>query len=136
MKIKTIETFETTDGRLHRSRSSAEYHQTRIDNTARANDLLVKGASLGVALRESNLVPAECYPELDEVFTTTKLVISHWQCRDEPGYSVAHVEDDGGIYVFGHAGSWSGSYGAVCSLMDVSRYWIETKRRAPKESQP
>lgn len=133
MKIKTIETFETTDGQLHRSRTSAEYHQTRIDNTAKANELLIKGESLGAAMRAAKLVPADCYHELDELFTTTKLVISHWQCRDEAGYSVVRVEDDGGIYVFGNAGSWRGSYGSVCSLTEVSRYWIETKRRCPTQ---
>jgi len=69
------------------------------------------------------------YPELDEVFASTKLVIEHWQCRDQAGYQTREVSPSGDVFVSGDAGSWSGPYGSVCSPSEVARYWLDTKQR-------
>lgn len=126
---KEIVSYQTSDLELHRSKSAAEYHQRRIDGSALATKMLDEGASVGAAMRAGELLPDGCYPELDEVFASTKLIISHWQCRDTPGYSPVRFEIDGGIFVFGDAGSWSGPWGSVVSCQDLVRYWLDTKRR-------
>ena len=126
---RSIEAFETSDREIHRSRSAAEWHQQRLDGCTTANRMLDDGASVGASLRAGGLLPDGVYPELDEVFASTKLVISHWQCRDQSGYQPTRITSDGGVYVFGDAGSWSGPYGAVCSPQDLVRYFVDTKKR-------
>lgn len=126
---RAIEAFETTDCKIHRNRASAEHHQQQLDAAMRANVMLNAGVSVGVAARESGLVVGDHYHDLDDLFVTTPMVISHWQCREEPGYMPVRFEN-GGMFVWGDAGSWSGPYGAHCNLGDVQRYWQETKRRA------
>ena len=74
------------------------------------------------------------YHGLAEVTKDTKLIISHWQCRDQPGYQPRHVDSDGMVYVSGDAGSWSGPYGSKCSPQDVARYWLDTKAKTRKET--
>lgn len=124
--------FETSDGNLYRSLQIAEDHQRRIDGAIKATAMLEAGTSLGLALRSNDFISAASYPELDEVFASTKLVIPHWQCRDQPGYRPVRVTLDGEVFVHGHAGSWSGPYGARCRPKDVVRYWLDTKARAAR----
>lgn len=130
-----IEVYECSDGTFRRSREAAEYHQGRIDNAKRATDMLDAGKSLGAALREVGFIPVDYLPALDEVFASTKLVISHWQCRDEPGYQPICVHSDGTVFVHGHAGSWSGPYGADCSVADIDFFWRRTKEQAERAEQ-
>ena len=123
-----LDAFRTSDLKLFVHQSSAEDWQRRLDGAARATMRLQHGASLHAALMEGDLISkAEHYPELAEVFAETKLVIRHWQCRDEAGYQPISVNADGSIFVHGHAGSWSGPYGADCSPSDVISYWERTK---------
>lgn len=129
-----VEMYETSDGKLHDRRSKAESHEKRIAAVAEANRLFVAGASLTGAMREAGLLPDGICLDLDEVFTTTELVIRHWQCRDNPGYRPCSILIDGGVYVHGHAGSWSGPYGSACTLQDLSRYWRDTKEWHAAES--
>lgn len=124
---REVVSYETADGKLHMSKTYADYWQGRLDGAARATTLLRQGASLYASLVEGGFLPVGIYLELDEVFASTKLVISHWQCRDEAGYQPRSIDADGGIWVGGHAGSWSGPYGATCSAVDVARYWATTK---------
>ena len=131
---KTVTSYQTSDNQLHPTESSARWWQSRLEGAALATRMLEEGRSLGASLREGGFLPADICPSLDEVFTTTKLVISHWQCRDEPGYAPAYITPDGGIFVHGHAGSWSGPYGANCSATEVERYWLDTKNRAERQA--
>lgn len=126
---KMVEAFETSDGELHRTREAASYAQRRIDGAARATELLEHGHSLGEALREGGFLRAGVYPDLDEIFASTKLVIHHWQCSDKPSYQPVRVQKDGRVFVFGDAGSWSGPWGTPggVALDDLVRYWNETK---------
>lgn len=131
---KQVTVFETSDRTLHRTREFAEDHQRRIEGAKRATAMLEQGASLGTALRENGFLhPAAPLPELDEVGIGTKLIISHWQCRDEPGYTAREVDPRGMVFVYGHAGSWSGPFGEWITPSDVAHYWRETKRRSAKE---
>lgn len=130
---KTVTSFETSDRKLHTSESSARWWQSRLEGAELATSMLEKGASLGHALREGGFLLAGSYPSLDEVFTTTELIIEHWQCRSQPGYRPCSINAEGGIFVHGHAGSWSGPYGATCSASDVECYWLGTKARLVKE---
>ncbi len=125
---RRIDAFQTSDGDIHPTEGIANGRQMQIDRVRRANEMLQSGASVGVACRESGLVQGDFYHQLDDLFTTTKLVISHWQCRDQPGYSPVRFSE-GGMFVHGDAGSWTGPYGADCSLNDLIRYWEDTKRR-------
>lgn len=130
---KEVTTFETSDRALHRTREAAELLQRRIDAAARANAMLESGASLGLALRENGFLRADELPELDEVTSATKLIISHWQCSDRPGYSPLRVDASGRVWCFGDAGSWSGPWGSWADASNVARYWATTKERTAKE---
>jgi hypothetical protein len=126
-----LDAFQTSDRQLFTNHGSAESWQRRLDGAARATTLLRQGASLLAAMVEGGLCKAEHYPELAEVYAETKLIISHWQCRDEAGYQPVNVNADGLIFVHGHAGAWSGPYGADCSPSEVVRYWERTKGATP-----
>lgn len=130
-----VEAYETSDGDFHRHRDTAEMRQRNIDGAKLATDLLEGGASLGEAMRRGGFLLEGSHPELDEVYASTKLVISHWQCRDEAGYQPRRVTKDGEVFVFGHAGSWSGPYGANCSVRDVVYYWLDTKARIARDKE-
>jgi hypothetical protein len=127
---RELTAYETSDRQLFQFRDVAEHHQRQLDGAAHATALLESGASLGEALRQGGFLRGCVMPELDEVFATTKLVIEHWQCRSQPGYQPRRVTCDGEVFVHGDAGSWSGSYGSICTASDVVRYWRDTKRRA------
>jgi len=121
--------FETSDSALFRNRSAAEHWQLCIDGAHRATGLLEGGSSVGAAMRAGGLLREGTYPELDEVFASTKLIIEHWQCRDQPGYQPREIRPNGDVYVGGDAGSWAGSYGSTCTPGEVVRYWLDTKMR-------
>lgn len=127
---KTITMYETSDGDLHRSVEQATFSQGRIEATRKAMAQFEAGASLRAALLSNNLIRPDSYPELEDLVAKSELVIEHWQCRTQPGYRVVKLLKDGDVYVFGDAGSWSGPYGNQCTLRDVVRYWLDTKRRA------
>jgi len=127
---KIIESYQTSDRELFTSRAVAEHHQERLDGAALATKMLDEGKSLGESLRAARFLPEGVLPELDEVTKDTKLVIEHWQCRSQPGYSPRAVRHTGEIWTFGDAGSWSGPWGSHCSPTDIANYWLDTKRRA------
>lgn len=74
-------------------------------------------------------------PILEEVTAETKLIIEHWQCREKPGYTVRYFTPNRTVYVFGHAGSWSGSYGNDMSILDLADYAKRTAK-ATKQTPP
>lgn len=118
--VKEVTRFKTTDGKTHLSRASAEMRQEDIEQAKWANQRLVEGWSVARILNAvGRSVPDEI---LDQVTKDSKLVVSHWQCRDEPGYQPRYFEPGMNIYVHGDAGSWSGSYGSKMSIADLARY--------------
>lgn len=127
-----IDAYRTTDGKVHLLLSVAEDWQERLNGSVISNRLFYAGSSLGESLRFSGLLSSEVsdrMPELDEITRDTKLIISHWQCRDTPGYQPIRVTAGGSVFVHGDAGSWSGPYGNLCALHEVAKYWVDTKRR-------
>lgn len=130
---KVVEAFLTSDRELHRTRATAEDHQRRLDGAALANKMLEDGASVGAALRAGGFILEGIFPELDTVTKDTKLVIEHWQCRDQPGYQPREIDYRGRVRCWGDAGCWSGPYGSWCEPSDVVRYvqqMTERERRA------
>ena len=127
-----IEAFLTSDREIHNNLVSAETHQRRLDGAVRATAMLEEGASLGAALRAGGFIGEKSYPELDAVTKGTKLVISHWQCKDTPGYSPCSVDHQGRVWVWGDVGSWTGPYGNWCwpgEIVDYINRALETAKR-------
>ena len=120
-KITTVTKWQTSDGKEHYSLDSAQYHARQMDATNKANAVLDSGGSVADALRA-----AEWQHGIDPIFErvtkATKLVISHWQCQDNPGYQVRYFRSDWKVWVWGNAGSWSGCYGNNVPLADLARY--------------
>ena|ERR1700742_3921777 len=121
MTYKKIESWQCTDGRVFTWESGARHHQEDIDNSEHANEALEAGKSIADCMR----IWAPHHGDMPDVFTRmtkdTPLIISHWQCMDSPGYKVCRFDTDG-IFVYGHAGSAWGSYGATVSASDLQRY--------------
>jgi hypothetical protein len=124
---KQIEAFLTSDREMHRTFAGAADHQRRLDGAALANKMLEDGASLGSALRAGGFIQNGTFPELDEVNKDTKLVISHWQCSDKPGYQPREIDYKGRVRCWGDAGSWSGPWGSWCEPQDIVRHAQQTK---------
>lgn len=123
--IKEVTRFETTDGKSHFSRASAEMRQEDIEQAKWANARLDEGWSVAKILKAvRRSVPDEI---LDQVTKDSKLVVSHWQCSDDPGYQPRYFKPGMSIYVYGYAGSWSGSYGNTMSAADLARYAREKR---------
>ena len=123
--VKEVTRFETTDGDSHFSRSSAEMFQKNIEEAKWASERLEEGWSVARILKGvGRNVPDEI---LDQVTKDSKLVVSHWQCRDEPGYQARYFEQGMRIYVYGNAGSCWGYYGASMSVVDLARYAREKR---------
>jgi len=119
--IETITKYRTSDGEEFWSMESAKYHAGQMDCADKANDILDAGGSVADALRVG-FGAVEVDPAFEKLTKSSKLVISHWQCRDTPGYKVQHFTAHGKVKVYGNAGSWSGSYGGDVSLTDLARY--------------
>lgn len=123
--VKEVKRFETTDGDSHFSRSSAEMIQKNIEEAKWASERLKEGWSVAKIFKAvGRNVPDQI---LDQVTKDSKLVVSHWQCRDEPGYQARYFKQGMRIYVYGNAGSCYGSYGASMSVADLARYAREKR---------
>lgn len=120
MSIKKITCWKCSDGTKFETKGSAEYHEEKITKTALANEALEQGKSLAECFKI--LGGNDCDEILNHVSKSSKLSIGHWQCRDEAGYSPTHINLQGQVMVYGHAGSWSGPYGNWCSFSEVARY--------------
>lgn len=120
-QIVEVSRWLTSDGKVHGSLGSAQYHATQMDRAATANAVLEAGGSVADALRAAKW--EHDIPQIFERVTkATKLVISHWQCQETPGYQVQHFTPDWKVWVWGNAGSWSGCYGNNVPLQDLARY--------------
>ena len=120
-RIKTVTRYQTPDGDLHRTPEIAEYCLFESDMLGTCNDMLEAGKSIADILRHADRKVPDGI--LEHVTKDTKLVISHWQCRDEAGYQpIRFLKGLVGMFVCGYAGSWSGSYGSDVKLSDLVRY--------------
>lgn len=133
--MKTVTRYQAEDGALFRNEEQCREHEAQCLRTEGANALLQGGSSLAHVLDHyrgrgilSDWLTAEDCADLKEITKDTALVISHWQCRDEPGYRVIRIELNGQLFVHGHAGSWSGPYGSKVNLSDLLRHYRDTKR--------
>lgn len=125
-RICEVKRWVTTDDREHHDPEYAEHWARQIDKTEAFNEAFAVGATLGELL--PFIFERECPEILKGVRQRDGFTISHWQCRDEPGYLIWHINTDGTFYVGGHAGSWSGSYSGNVDLMSLARYAKETQR--------
>jgi len=116
-----VECWRTQDGKLFQNRSSANHHQEEIDDVKVANAVLTRGGSVADALRAADYL-GTIFPVFERITKDTQLVISHWQCRDTPGYKQVRFELGLYMFVFGDAGSWSGPYGNQISLTELSQF--------------
>ena len=120
-QIKPLPCYQTTDGELHRSKESAHRHQTDILIHQEANERLRQGESVGSILFSLGAPPPDQVLYL--VTKDSKFRISHWQCRDEAGYSPIRFNLGlRSMFVHGYAGSWSGAYGNNVPIADLVRY--------------
>lgn len=128
---RKIESWETSDHHNHMSEEAAHLHEERLARAAKATALIEQGASVAVALEAVGdlALYAKDADILGQITKDTGLTIEHWQCRSEPGYSVANRDAFGQWWIGGYAGSWSGGYGARVSTTDLIRYARDTAER-------
>ncbi len=129
MRVKQVEMWVTTeDGKEHRSLESAEDWDKRILLAEKATKLLREGATLETI---AGVIGVQCPDNLKDVTQDFQFMISHWQCKDTPGYKVIQVNPEGTLWVYGDAGSWTGPYGDEhVKWKDLSYYKDRTDRRA------
>jgi hypothetical protein len=121
--IKQVDRWTTSDGKEHYTLGSAQYHARNMDKAAIANAVLQSGGTVAAALIAADWVyDTPLDPMLDRITAATRLVISHWQCQDTPGYKVCYFNANRTVHVWGNAGSWTGSYGGTVKLDDLARY--------------
>lgn len=126
MYPEKIEAWKCSDGKVYTWERGAVCHQEDIDRSELANAALESGKSIAECMRIWGR--NEIAPVFDRMTKDTPLIISHWQCRDTPGYKVCRFEP-GEIFVHGDAGSARGGYGSMMSALDLQRYAEDTFRR-------
>lgn len=84
-----------------------------------ANKALEEGQPLAACLSIAGMGnPPEIFAQVTK---DTPLIISHWQCSDEPAYRVIRINPNGSMYVGGSV-RWSGGYGQNVDVRDLERY--------------
>ncbi len=121
MAVTKVERWVTSDDRQHHTLELAEAWEDKIIAADRATEMLLTGASVADCLKFLDYVP-DIPPILEQVTHDTQLVISHWQCRNTPGYMVVSFKPNCRVHVWGDAGSWSGPYGNEVTIADLARY--------------
>ena len=105
-----IEAFKCDDGKVFEYEPDAKRWEIRVRNAKKAQKIWDDGNSLASAL-------AACYDGAFDVAFCTKfnkdtlLKISHWQCKDVPGYGIMRFNPDDTVFVYGNVGAWTGPYG-------------------------
>jgi len=120
-EIKKIEKWITSDGKEHGYEEWAIEWDEKIEAATKATEMLRSGMPVAYCLRAIDY-PADIPDVLEYVTKETQLVISHWQCRDTPGYKPIRFRPDGRIDVWGYAGSWSGPYGGAVKIETLAEY--------------
>jgi hypothetical protein len=119
---RRIDCWKCSDGRIFERESWAIDWQRDLDNTAKANEALETGESVGECLVIRG-TKREYVPEvLFKITRNSGIVIRHWQGQEKAGYKVCEFKPNGDVFVFGHAGCWSGAYGCDISVRDLARY--------------
>lgn len=92
--IREVTMWITGDNEKHYSREAAERWQHQCDLAALATERFrLEGISLLAALQVAGIrVSEEVRAALSRVIKDTALVISHWQCREQPGYAVREIK--------------------------------------------
>lgn len=124
LEIVEVKKWKTKDGDEFYSLESAAYHAEQIALSEKATETLNSGGSVAEALRGVGKEKS-IHPVFEKITKDTKLVISYWQCRDQPGYKVIRFNSNWTVFVYGNAGSWSGSYGNDVKLLDLARYAMD-----------
>lgn len=112
--MRPVTMYQANDGKLHRTESECLAWEKRCDDFAAANEMFFAGSTVLDALDragQSSSLSKQDRDLLSLINRDTAIAIPHWQCRDQIGYKPSCLELDGRIYVYGHAGSWSGPYG-------------------------
>lgn len=126
--MKAVTMYEAEDGKHFRYEDDCLRHERKCANKDAANELLASGGSLFDALsmlHENGLCARLSEGDKEQLRKMTKdtaFVVSHWQCQDTPGYKPQDIDLDGRVYLYGDAGSWSGSYGGWVNVYDLLRY--------------
>lgn len=132
-RVEQVKRWRTIDGREHSSESLASRWADRIDLAQRANEMLESGESLLAVLDHMGSAPREDNDRalLAGLTGESLLVISHWQCNDEPAYRVRYVNPSGSVFCGGRGG-WMGYYGNDVSISDLVRYAAKTAEWAKR----
>jgi hypothetical protein len=129
---KRVDSWITSDGKVHTLYSQATLHEDHVTSVKAINAALWSGSTLLAAFEQagsSQSYNAEQRDVLAQLKIGAGISIPHWQCRDEPGYTLIQLENSGGFWVSGDSGSWSGPYGAVVSFCDLIWYASATMER-------
>lgn len=127
--MKAVTMYEAEDGTQFRDEARCLSYECKFANMEAANEILSCGGSLFDALARfhvehnwaAQLSDAD-KDQLRQITKDTEFVVSHWQCQDTPGYKPQDIGLAGRVYLYGDAGSWSGSYGGWVSVDDLLRY--------------
>ena len=140
--MKAVTMYEAEDGKHFRYEDDCLRHERKCANKDAANELLASGGSLFDALsmlHENGLCARLSEGDKEQLRKMTKdtaFVVSHWQCQDTPGYKPQDIDLDGRVYLYGDAGSWSGSYGGWVNVYDLLRYAQHPMHNAELRGRP
>lgn len=114
--ITKLTVWETSDGKLHRDDTCAEWHQARIDKAAKAYQILQEEGDLFAAL--THLYEGQPPDEILRGTTDrTMFAIPYLQCMDRPNYRVVGFTPSKEIQVHGvQPGPLGVCYGSTVSV--------------------
>ena len=129
-----VQYWRARDGKDFPYEGAALAHESELDKCAAADFEIATGGSLWEALK--TIGESGNHEEHSELLSTvtkaTGFSVSHWQCREEPGYSLGRRGTDGRWYLGGDAGSWSGGFGEFVTVGDLIRYALNTVEKYGK----
>ena len=119
-KIQAVTMYIATDGSCWINLSSAINRQRKIEEAAKATEMLKDGMSIGSILESLGR-------EVDDgvlyrVTKDSKFVIEHWQCSKEAAYSPVEFRAGLCVFVYGGAASGLGRYGNEISINELIRH--------------
>lgn len=118
--IEVVTGFRTSDGEIFHSKDVALFRAMQLRRVKLANEMLNEGKSIGEILDEvdGTVIDGILY----KITKDTKLVIEHWQCKDNPGYQIHMIDRHMRYHARGDVGSWSGLYGSSITIHELVRY--------------
>lgn len=139
MKVVTV--YVAEDGKQFSKQDYCQEYEQFCECVNAANEMLENGATLYAVLAKANEmhswwadnIGTEEKVMLMRMNKDSKLAVPHWQCRSQPGYKFCRLNNDGTIFLFGDAGSWSGSYGNNVSVREFCGYAKDTFAKFPSE---